>query len=158
MFLNNISGDSPEKTLGRLLKSLRHIYADLADEYLKLASNTSKNNIKKLLIEFSEEARQDSLKIDEIINSKMANFEVSDEDISMLSHITVMDSNLDDEEKLIFDAIKTSDNLQGLYGLIKEEYENNEIKEIFDTLIKHENSRKNELRKLYEDIIVKGEW
>ncbi len=156
--MNNISGDSPEKTLGRLLKSLKHIYMDLADEYLKMASNTSKNNIKKLLIEFSEEARQDSLRIDEIINSKMANFDVSDEDISMLSHISVPDASLDDEEKLIFDAIKTSDNLQGMYSIIREEYENKEIKDIFDTLIKHENSRKNELRKLYEDIIVKGEW
>jgi hypothetical protein len=61
--MNNISGNNREETLSRLIKSLMHIYNDMAQEYLELASKTSKGNIRKVLIEFSEEARQDIKKI-----------------------------------------------------------------------------------------------
>jgi len=65
--MNNISGNNREETLSRLIKSLMHIYNDMAQEYLELASKTSKGNIRKVLIEFSEEARQDIKKLEELI-------------------------------------------------------------------------------------------
>ena len=156
--MNNISGGNGEQTLSRLLKSLMHIYNDMAQEYLELASKTSKGNIRKVLIEFSEESRQDSKKLEEIIKTGISDFKVSNDEIGIISHLEPKMEELDDEEKLIFDAIKRSEELQGLYKLIINEYKDEKIDEIFNLLISHENYRRKELQELYENMIIKDEW
>ncbi len=156
--MNNISGGNGEQTLSRLLKSLMHIYNDMAQEYLELASKTSKGNIRKVLIEFSEESRQDSKKLEEIIKTGISDFKVSNDEIGIISHLEPRMEELDDEEKLIFDAIKRSEELQGLYKLIINEYKDEKIDEIFNLLISHENYRRKELQELYENMIIKDEW
>jgi len=156
--MNNISGNNREETLSRLIKSLMHIYNDMAQEYLELASKTSKGNIRKVLIEFSEEARQDIKKLEELIKTGVSDFKISNEEMGIISHLEPKIDELDDEEKLIFDAIKKSEELQGLYKLIINEYKDEKINEIFNQLISHENYRRKELQELYENMVIKDEW
>ncbi|MFP3300015.1 MAG: hypothetical protein RXN92_02910 [Thermoplasmatales archaeon] len=156
--MNNISGNNREETLSRLIKSLMHIYNDMAQEYLELASKTSKGNIRKVLIEFSEEARQDIKKLEELIKTGVSNFKISNEEMGIISHLELKIDELDDEEKLIFDAIKKSEELQGLYKLIINEYKDEKINEVFNQLISHENYRRKELQELYENMVIKDEW
>jgi rubrerythrin len=156
--MNNISGNNREETLSRLIKSLMHIYNDMAQEYLELASKTSKGNIRKVLIEFSEEARQDIKKLEELIKTGVSDFKVSNEEMGIISHLEPKIDELDDEEKLIFDAIKKSEELQGLYKLIINEYKDEKINEVFNQLISHENYRRKELQELYENMVIKDEW
>jgi|GEM_PF-898780 rubrerythrin len=156
--MNNISGNNREETLSRLIKSLMHIYNDMAQEYLELASKTSKGNIRKVLIEFSEEARQDIKKLEELIKTGVSNFKISNEEMGIISHLEPKIDELDDEEKLIFDAIKKSEELQGLYKLIINEYKDEKINEVFNQLISHENYRRKELQELYENMVIKDEW
>jgi len=156
--MNNISGNNREETLSRLIKSLMHIYNDMAQEYLELASKTSKGNIRKVLIEFSEEARQDIKKLEELIKTGVSDFKISNEEMGIISHLEPKIDELDDEEKLIFDAIKKSEELQGLYKLIINEYRDEKINEIFNQLISHENYRRKELQELYENMVIKDEW
>jgi hypothetical protein len=156
--MNNISGNNREETLSRLIKSLMHIYNDMAQEYLELASKTSKGNIRKVLIEFSEEARQDIKKLEELIKTGVSNFKISSEEMGIISHLEPKIDELDDEEKLIFDAIKKSEELQGLYKLIINEYKDEKINEVFNQLISHENYRRKELQELYENMVIKDEW
>jgi len=156
--MNNISGNNREETLSRLIKSLMHIYNDMAQEYLELASKTSKGNIRKVLIEFSEEARQDIKKLEELIKTGVSNFKISNEEMGIISHLEPKIDDLDDEEKLIFDAIKKSEELQGLYKLIINEYKDEKINEVFNQLISHENYRRKELQELYENMVIKDEW
>jgi len=156
--MNNISGNNREETLSRLIKSLMHIYSDMAQEYLELASKTSKGNIRKVLIEFSEEARQDIKKLEELIKTGVSDFKISNEEIGIISHLEPKIDELDDEEKLIFDAIKKSEELQGLYKLIINEYKDEKINEVFNQLISHENYRRKELQELYENMVIKNEW
>jgi len=156
--MNNISGNNREETLSRLIKSLMHIYNDMAQEYLELASKTSKGNIRKVLIEFSEEARQDIKKLEELIKTGVSNFKISNEEMGIISHLEPKIDDLDDEEKLIFDAIKKSEELQGLYKLIINEYKDEKINEVFNQLIFHENYRRKELQELYENMVIKDEW
>jgi len=156
--MNNISGNNREETLSRLIKSLMHIYNDMAQEYLELASKTSKGNIRKVLIEFSEEARQDIKKLEELIKTGVSDFKISNEEMGIISHLEPKIDELDDEEKLIFDAIKKSEELQGLYKLIINEYKDEKINEVFNQLISHENYRRKELQELYENMVIKDEW
>ena len=156
--MNNISGNNSEETLSRLIKSLMHIYNDMAQEYLELASKTSKGNIRKVLIEFSEEARQDIKKLEELIKTGVSDFKISNEEMGIISHLEPKIDELDDEEKLIFDAIKKSEELQGLYKLIINEYKDEKINEVFNQLISHENYRRKELQELYENMVIKNEW
>jgi len=156
--MNNISGNNREETLSRLIKSLMHIYNDMAQEYLELASKTSKGNIRKVLIEFSEEARQDIKKLEELIKTGVSDFKISNEEMGIISHLEPKIDELDDEEKLIFDAIKKSEELQGLYKLIINEYKDEKINEVFNQLIFHENYRRKELQELYENMVIKDEW
>jgi len=156
--MNNISGNDREETLSRLIKSLMHIYSDMAQEYLELASKTSKGNIRKVLIEFSEEARQDIKKLEELIKTGVSDFKISNEEMGIISHLEPKIDELDDEEKLIFDAIKKSEELQGLYKLIINEYKDEKINEVFNQLISHENYRRKELQELYENMVIKNEW
>ncbi len=156
--MNNISGNNREETLSRLIKSLMHIYNDMAQEYLELASKTSKGNIRKVLIEFSEEARQDIKKMEELIKTGVSDFKISNEEMGIISHLEPKIDELDDEEKLIFDAIKKSEELQGLYKLIINEYKDEKINEVFNQLISHENYRRKELQELYENMVIKDEW
>jgi len=156
--MNNISGNNREETLSRLIKSLMHIYNDMAQEYLELASKTSKGNIRKVLIEFSEEARQDIKKLEELIKTGVSDFKISNEEMGIISHLEPKIDELDDEEKLIFDAIKKSEELQGLYKLIINEYKDEKINEVFNQLISHENYRIKELQELYENMVIKDEW
>ncbi len=74
----------------------------------------------------------------------------------MFDHLKV--DNQAEEEKLIRDAIKISEELRNRFSLLALEYPYFSFHETFRTLVNHKILRKNQLEELYDEIITQGEW
>lgn len=155
-----ISGKDYEKVKKELLTKATDLYCKLQDNFELLAKNARKPNVKEILGDFAQEAARDCKELGPILSgSPDVEVETAEKHFGMFDHLLSVDvSTLSEEERAIISAIKISDNLRNVFTIMSNEYKNEGIKAIFDTLSKHEIYRKNELEQLYEELIVKGEW
>ncbi len=153
----NISGRSMKEVNTRLLLKTAKIYEDLERSFIKMKESCTSQGLRELIEQFADEARNDKAEIYELLKGNKLKMETAENEYSMFDHLQKNISE-EGEEKLISDAIKTSEELRKVFSLISIEYASPEIKATFETLVNHEKLRKNQLEELYDEIITKGEW
>ncbi len=152
-----ISGKDISEVNRNLVIRTAELYGNLNKSFLEMEKRCIRQNIKSLLSDFADEAREDKEKILELLNGKELDINTADFEYSMFDHLKV-DNQAEEEEKLIRDAIKISEELRNIFSLLAIEYPYPSIRETFRTLVNHEILRKNQLEELYDEIITHGEW
>ncbi|MCL5789698.1 MAG: hypothetical protein M1290_04440 [Candidatus Thermoplasmatota archaeon] len=155
-----ISNKDSENLRKELLEKTKHLYCGLQDNFEALSKSARRQNIKAILEDFAKEAERDCRELNSLDSGSVAmNVETAERHYGIFKHLlSVEDSSLSDEEKVIIEALKVSDNLRNVFSIMSKEYDDAGIKNFFDKLSKHEIYRENELEQLYEDLVVKGEW
>lgn len=154
---DNISGKSTYEVNRQLLLKTAIMYGDLEKSFLKMSDNCIKPNLRELIEEFANEARNDKEEIYKLLEGNELKIETTKNEYSMFDHLQ-KNISAEGEEKLISDAIRISEELRKIFSLISIEYESPEIRNTFETLVNHEKLRKNQLEELYDEIITRGEW
>ncbi|MGC8618641.1 MAG: hypothetical protein ACP5UZ_07925 [Thermoplasmata archaeon] len=143
-----------------LMAKTKNIYCELQYNFENLSRQAKRAHLRAMLKEFAEEAGRDCRELELALsrNSRLK-IETDDRHLGMFTHlISVEEASLTDEERVILNALKVSDNLRNVFKIMAKEYRDENIRRFFDTLSKHETHRENELEQLYEDIIVQGQW
>jgi hypothetical protein len=155
-----ISNKNSDRLRQELLAKAKHLYCGLQDNFEVLSKSARRPNVKAILDEFAKEAGRDCRELNSLDSGSIAmNVETADKHLGMFDHLLSADaSSLSEEEKVIIEALKVSDNLRNVFTIMSKEYDDSGIKNFFDKLSKHEVYRENELEQLYEELVVKGEW
>jgi hypothetical protein len=155
-----ISNKNSDSLRRELLAKTKHLYCGMQDNFEILSKSAKRQNVRAILEDFAKEAERDCRELNSLDTERVAiNVEVADRHYGMFDHLlSVEDSSLSDEEKVIIEALKVSDNLRNVFSIMSKEYDDAGIKNFFDKLSKHEMYRENELEQLYEEVVVKGEW
>lgn len=155
-----ISDKNYQEVRQELMEKTKDLYCGLQEKFESLSKTAKKSQAKTLLSDLSKEAERDCAELDSIAAGNLElNVETAERHYGMFAHLlTAESSSLSEEEKVIVDAIKLSDNLLNVFSIMSSEYRDRKLKTFFDTLSKHEIHRKNELEQLYEELFVRGEW
>ncbi len=143
-----------------LMAKTKILYCDLQDNFEGLSKTAKRAHIRAMLNDFAEEAGKDCRELGSVVTRDLnVNVETDERHLGMFGHLLSADvSSLSDEEKVIINALKVSDNLRNVFSIMSNEYKDKRIRNFFETLSKHEIHRENELEQLYEDLIVRGQW
>jgi ATP-dependent Lon protease len=157
---DTVSGDDFEKVRRQLLQKTVALYNKLEKDFEDLSKKSRQSNVRDMLMQFANEARSDRINVTSLIDGNIgADMDMAESSYGMFDHIDSSKIELfNEDERAIMEAIKISKDLKDMFTIISREYSDNNIRNTFERLAKHEIHRKNELEELYEELIVNGEW
>ncbi|MEM1996338.1 MAG: hypothetical protein QXT54_04835 [Thermoplasmatales archaeon] len=157
---DSISDKDPETLRKELMSKAKDVYCQLQSNFETMSRRTNRSHLRNMLLEFAQEAGRDCQELEQMLSkNSWPSIDIADRNLGMFSHLVLDDErSLSDEEKVIFQAIKVSNNLKNIFSIMSKEYRDEQIRRFFETLYKHEIHRENELEQLYDEIIVQGQW
>ncbi len=156
-----ISGKNYNDVLEKLMKRLSDIKKERQEEYLKMASEASKDNVKKLLLKIANLQRKSQLNIGKLLwSGEIKNIGNDSSSFEMIEHLvdTHDNYNPNDIKDVLIASIKEEEQFQSLINLVSKEYQNTTMESLLRSLYNCEEESKNYLSELYEEYINENYW
>ncbi|MEM0141629.1 MAG: hypothetical protein QXN66_06320 [Thermoplasmatales archaeon] len=157
---DSISDRDPEILRKELMSKAKNVYCQLQDSFEDMSKKARRSHLKRMLLDFAQEAGKDCEELEQMLaKNTWLSIDTADRNLEMFNHLVMEDEeSLTDEEKVILQAMKVSNNLRSIFSIMSKEYRDEQLRKFFETLSKHEVHRENELEQLYDEIVVQGQW
>ncbi|MGC8609559.1 MAG: hypothetical protein ACP5UV_06810, partial [Thermoplasmata archaeon] len=131
------------------------------EEYLKLASEAKRDNIKRMLLRIANVQKKIQLNTLKLLRSRRSEgIKISGKSYEMIDHLVKNHEkqNLNDLQSMLLESLREEDEIQSIIKLASKEYQGTVIERLFESLYACGEENKNYLSELYEEFVNENYW